>query len=136
MAERPQPAPDPLTRPFWDAARTDRLVLQRCRRCDRVVFPPLSHCPRCHRATLEWAAHPNVGTVHSLARTHLTVVEGIEAPYTTVDVEIDGSNGVHLVGFLASPDAVIGDRVQLRFVDVDGTPTATFFRCDAPPERS
>ena len=30
---RPLPAPDELTRPYWEAAREHRLVVQRCAGC-------------------------------------------------------------------------------------------------------
>ena len=31
---------DPLTKPFWDAAKEDRLVLPRCIDCNRVHWYP------------------------------------------------------------------------------------------------
>ena len=32
--------PDELTRPFWDAANEERLVIQNCRSCDTLQHPP------------------------------------------------------------------------------------------------
>ena len=47
MAEYAKPLPDitPVTRPFWEGARAHKLLIQRCRRCGHVRFPPAPVCP-------------------------------------------------------------------------------------------
>ena len=39
--------PDELTKPFWDAANEQRLVIQNCSVCDRLQNPPLPSCSQC-----------------------------------------------------------------------------------------
>ncbi|CAN5829701.1 OB-fold domain-containing protein [soil metagenome] len=51
---KPGPAASPLTRPFWDAAREERLLIQHCRSCTRWVFYPRQRCPHCWADELEW----------------------------------------------------------------------------------
>jgi uncharacterized protein len=41
------PLPDDLTRPFWEAAKTGQLVLQRCKACGRWAHPPTPFCHAC-----------------------------------------------------------------------------------------
>jgi uncharacterized OB-fold protein len=41
---RPVPVPTNITRPFWDAAKQGKLVLQRCRRCGTWQYWPRPVC--------------------------------------------------------------------------------------------
>ena len=51
--------PDELTKPFWDAANEERLVIQHCHACHRLQHPPAPRCEQC-------------GSGDNLGRTHLT----------------------------------------------------------------
>ena len=47
--------PDDLTKPFWDAANEERLVIQNCTACDRLQHPPVATCRQCGSGdNLEW----------------------------------------------------------------------------------
>lgn len=46
--------PTPETAPFWEAAKDDRLLIQRCRSCVRHYFYPRPFCPSCASADVEW----------------------------------------------------------------------------------
>ena len=48
------PTPTPETAPFWEAAKYDRLLIQRCRSCVLHYFYPRPFCPRCASADVEW----------------------------------------------------------------------------------
>ena len=60
---KPLPRIDGPNRPFWDGARAQRLVLQRCLDCGWVRFPPSLLCPRCLSEKLEWSLLSGRGTV-------------------------------------------------------------------------
>ena len=73
---KPRPLPTPVSQPFWDALRDERVALQRCDACDRWVYYP--------RVPLSRAACPTgsrgppstgVGTVYTF-----TVAEQPTAP--------------------------------------------------------
>ncbi|MEZ4333682.1 MAG: OB-fold domain-containing protein [Myxococcota bacterium] len=55
----------PLTRPYWEGARARRLLLQSCRRCERVWHPPSPGCPHCGAPDPEWVDAGGTGRVHS-----------------------------------------------------------------------
>ena len=38
------PVPDELSKPFWDAVKEKRLVLQHCTACDKLQYPPQQTC--------------------------------------------------------------------------------------------
>jgi hypothetical protein len=46
-SKKPVPLPDELSRPFWDAAKERRLVIQRCSSCGHYNHPPRRFCDAC-----------------------------------------------------------------------------------------
>ena len=68
--ERPSPTPDSLTQPFWEAADSGRLVIQRCSQCRRYFHPPRALCPGCLTDDLAFEAVSGRDTVYSYTVTH------------------------------------------------------------------
>ena len=52
----PKPIPDvnPWAKPFWEAARENKLIIQKCLDCNKHVFYPRLVCPHCFSENLEW----------------------------------------------------------------------------------
>ena len=48
------PTPDELSKPFWDAVNEKRLVVQSCKDCNALQYPPRPKCQDCGSETLEW----------------------------------------------------------------------------------
>ncbi len=67
---KPVPVVAAWARPFWDAAREHRLVLQQCGDCGKTIFYPRAFCPHCLSDNLGWRNACGRGTVYSY-----TVVE-------------------------------------------------------------
>ena len=65
-----EPPTSPLTEPFWDATREQRLLLQWCVACDAVVFYPRDACPTCLGDALEWREAAGTGTVYAVSVQH------------------------------------------------------------------
>ena len=45
------PVPDDLSKPFWDAVNTKKLVLQHCDACNKLQYPPQKTCQVCGYAS-------------------------------------------------------------------------------------
>ena len=103
---KPRPEPTPVSRPFWDALREERVELQHCDDCGRWVYYPRSRCPACLSDRLTWTPVDGLGTVYTftvaeqptaapfadevpqlLAIVELT--EGVRVSTTLVDVDAD-----------------------------------------------
>lgn len=62
---KPIPAADDLTRPFWDAANEERLLVHHCTSCDELQFPPRPRCRYCGADTLDWREVPGRGRINT-----------------------------------------------------------------------
>jgi uncharacterized OB-fold protein len=94
---------DPVTEPFWLAARERRLVAPRCADCGTFRLPPSPFCWRCQSAEVDWVELSGRGTVYTY-----TVVDGYPGlpDITLVPVVVD------------LPDAP-GTRLVSNVIDVD-----------------
>ena len=58
--------PDELTKPFFDAANDERLVIQNCTACDRLQHPPAPACSQCGSGDgLEWKEMSGRGKIYN-----------------------------------------------------------------------
>jgi uncharacterized OB-fold protein len=101
---KPRPLPTPVSQPFWDALRDERVVLQRCDACDRWVYYPRARCPGCLSDQLTWTTVGGLGTVYTF-----TVAEQPTAPPFADEVP----------QLLAVVELTEGVRVSTTLVDVD-----------------
>jgi uncharacterized OB-fold protein len=115
---KPRPQPTPVSQPFWDALRDERVELQRCADCGRWVYYPRSRCPACLSDRLRWTVVDGSGTVYTF-----TVAEQATAPPFADEVP----------QLLAVVELAEGVRMSTTLVDVDpvdiaiGMPVAPVF---------
>jgi len=118
----PAPQVDVESKPYWDALREHRIMLQRCNACHRVRFPPMPGCPYCGARGFEHVDVDGTGRVYSFVRVHraLTPAMENEVPYVVAVVQLDNA-GPRMIGRVdGDPAAVaIDDTVAPRFVDHD-----------------
>jgi uncharacterized OB-fold protein len=131
MTEYTLPLPDvedPLTAPFWAAAREGRLVAQSCATCGYLRWPPGPICTECLTPGGEWTEVSPHGTLYSYAEYHRALDPRFAAdvPYTVGLVELD--EGPRMYGLLRSAvqTADVGRKVRAVFDAV--TDQVTFVR--------
>jgi uncharacterized OB-fold protein len=122
---RPIPEPRALTAPFWNAARSQRLEIQRCRDCGTYHHPPIPQCQTCQSTNLGWTQVSGRGKIYGYTVMHQPLVSGFEEaiPYTCVAVELDEQAGLLLVTNLlggSSADPAVGRIVEVEFEEIDG----------------
>lgn len=119
-ADMPAPVPHPeIDASFWEATRREELRVQRCKTCGSFQ-PSEVLCFRCHSFDVGWEQVPGTGTIFSWERVWAPVYPALRdhGPYLVVLVEIDGAQGVRMVGNLVgevSQKVDIGDRVEAVF---------------------
>lgn len=100
MAEKnqeiPKPLPQitPLTRPFWEAAARQSLVIQRCLSCGAWIWCPRPDCAECGGERLEWSPVSGRGKVYSFTIIREVVGRGArgfekEIPYVVAWIDLE-----------------------------------------------
>jgi hypothetical protein len=136
MAERttkPLPAPDELSRSFWEAAKQHQLVVQRCGACGYFNHPPRSACDACQSQQLTFTPVSGRGTIYTYTVMHQPNIAGFEEqiPYLNILVELEEQPRLFMVANLpgAERDKVkIGGRVEVHFEDVNEEISLPLFR--------
>lgn len=114
---RLQPLVDNWNRPFWDAAKEQRLLLQRCAATGRCFFPPAPVSPFTGKPDWAWIDASGKGELWSFVVFHQSYFPGMkdELPYPVAMVKLDEGPYLltNLVGTTAA--AKIGMRLAVRF---------------------
>lgn len=128
---KPVPVVSPWARPFWEAAREHRLLLQHCDDCGKLIFYPRAFCPHCLSANLGWRAASGRGTVYSY-----TVVEANapsafarDVPYVVAVIRLE--EGVQMLSNVVGcePSQLRCDMpVEVTFEKLDDRFTLPRFR--------
>ncbi len=86
------PVPDDLSKPFWDAVNTKKLVLQHCDACNKLQYPPQKTCQVCGSdAKLVWKEVAGKGHI----ATYIVIEDGRlnrrmpDQPYNLAMVTLD-----------------------------------------------
>jgi len=117
-AGRFEPEVTTHTRPFWDATREGRLVIQWCSACDRPVWYPREVCPRCLGHDHEWREASGAGTVNAVTVMHRpgTAHMADRVPYAVAMIDLP--EGIRMMSNVVGcePDDVRpGMRVRLTW---------------------
>jgi uncharacterized OB-fold protein len=113
---RPLPEPTPESKPFWDACRDGKLVLQHCKSCGEVNWFPRGLCRFCAADNFEWVASNGRGTVYSFSVITRASDSGIPTPYVLalVDLEEGPRLMTHIIE-CAPATVAIDMPVEVRF---------------------
>ncbi len=102
--KKPVPIVNDWARPFWEAAREERLILQQCNDCKNHIFYPRISCPHCFSDHLTWVDASGNGTVYSF-----TIVENNppsafinDVPYVVAVVRLE--EGVQMLSNIVGCD--------------------------------
>ena len=115
------PVVTPLTQPYWDGARAEKLMFQQCRACGTNWHPPMPICPACHSGDVDWLAAAGGGTIYTYTIVQHPTHSAFEdkVPYVVAVVELDeGPRIVMNVKHCAVEDVRGGMRVSVFFEPV------------------
>ncbi|MCC2095570.1 MAG: Zn-ribbon domain-containing OB-fold protein [Hyphomicrobiales bacterium] len=120
--KRPVPVPSKTSRPFWDAAKERRLVIQYDPQAKRWQFYPRAIGLDSGSRNLEWREVSGKGSIYSYTVTSIPTA-GFEdkVPYALAIVDLD--EGVRMLANLiniAPDDVTIGMRVRVCWEEIGG----------------
>jgi len=118
--EKPVPIADDISRPFWDAAKEHRLVVQRCTECGYYNHPPRPACDRCSSQRLAFAPVSGRCVIYTFTVMHQPNVAGFESevPYVNIVVELEEQPLLFMVSNLPHAELKkirIGGRAEVWF---------------------
>jgi uncharacterized OB-fold protein len=117
---RPRPGVTHDTRFFWEGIERGKLLIQRCRGCERLRHPPGPMCASCR--SLEWDAieASGRGSVYSYVVAHHPAIPPFDYPNVIALVELEEGTRIvsNLVG-LARDEVKIGMPVVCEIAEVE-----------------
>jgi len=98
----PRPSVNDDTRPFFEAAREHRLVVQRCLACGVHRHPPRPMCPHCASFDAEFDEVSGRGTLFTYSVVHQPFHPAMRdvVPYVVAVIELEETGGTRLTSNL------------------------------------
>lgn len=133
-ALRPLPHATAWSKPYWDAAKDKRFVIQHCKDCDKPIMYPRRFCPHCLNDNLDFRPSAGKGEIYTMTVQVAGPPSGFgdKLPYVVAVIKLD--EGVQLMSNIVGEDresARIGDRVAVDFETVeDGETVLPVFRLE------
>ena len=114
----PNPTVNADSAPYWEGARDNKLLLQRCSDCGTLRFFPRYLCTECGSDNTDWVEAAGRGTVHSFTVVHRAAFPEFQAQTPYVVALIDLEEGPRMMTNIVGDDALdveIGDAVTVAF---------------------
>ena len=122
---RPIPIPDALSKPFWDACKEGKLMVQYCSYCDRKQFPPEPTCRECGwQYHLTWIPTSGRGTIVGYSVTYDTRLRmwSPDQPFNNVIVALEEDPVINFHSNLPGApvnEIPVGAKVQVYFLELE-----------------
>ena len=129
--KKPLPVVQPWSKPFWEAAKRRKLMIQTCNHCGLKVFYPRKYCPDCWSSNLGWSEASGRGKIFSYSITMAGVEERFAEDLPFVLALVDLKEGVRMMTNIVEckpEEVVIGMDVEVTFKDVTDEFTLPMFR--------
>jgi uncharacterized protein len=116
-SQKPAPVPDEWTLGYWEAAKEQRLVVQRCIECGHAQYPPDVACHRCQSQSFRFDDVSGRGTLYSFSTFRRSLMPVFEAPYSMALVDLDDVDVRMLTNLVEvdPDDARVGMAVEVVF---------------------
>ncbi len=115
--------------PFWEAARAERLILQKCGACGRHQHYPRIVCRHCQSHDLSWQESTGAGAVFTFSTVYRSPGPFVDdVPYITAVVELEEGARMYTRIVECDPQRVaIGMKVRPKFVPQNDVVTFVYF---------
>ncbi len=135
---RPVPAPDDISRFFWEAAAEGRLVLQRCAACHQLQYPPDVVCTYCQCEDLVPTEVSGRATLYSFVVVDRAFHPGFvpHLPYVLALVELEEQPALRMLTNVVDAIAnelTIGTADARHASSAEADVTMPVFRPEARP---
>lgn len=129
--ERPLPAVEPHSRPFWEGLRDRRLLLAQCDTCGALSYPPELSCASCGSSRRTWVEASGRGSLWTWTVCHPPMLPWFAQHGTWLVAVVELEEGPRMVTTLrdvAEEDVRIGLELVADFEDIEEDTTLVVFR--------
>ena len=128
---KPLPAINEDTAPYWEYCRKHELRMQKCQQCGYIRFPVSIVCPKCHSLEAEWTKLSGKGKVYSFIVYHQAYHPSYkdDIPYAVAIIQLDEGPRMesNIIG-CKMEDIKIDMPVEVSFDDVTDEVTLPKFK--------
>lgn len=117
---------DPITEPFWDAARQHKLVAQYSPSANKYQLYPRLYMAGSGETDLEWRELSGKGTIYAVTEVRRAMVGSVKVPYFSALVDLE--EGPRLLTRITSAECAIGDSVEVEWEARGEDPPFPVFR--------
>ena len=101
--KKPLPKPTKWSAKFWDGTKRHKLLIQKCRKCNKYIFYPKIYCTYCFSEDLEWVQSSGKGIIYSYTVVMNNPVSSFmdDIPFVIAIVELNERVRMlsHIVGY-------------------------------------
>ena len=118
---KPVPVTQPWTEEFWKGTKQHKLLIQKCRACQALIFYPRKYCPECWSGDLGWQEASGRARVNTFTVTRSMVEPKFMGDLPYVLAMVDLEEGVRMMTRIVGcePESVrIGLEVEVVFKDI------------------
>ena len=121
------PVPDEMSKPFWDACNEGRLVIQNCKACNNMQYPPQPTCDLCgSKDNLEWREVSGRGRIHTYGVVYDCPVRMLQTdqPFNVAVISLEEDPEVLMYSHLPGTpvdEVPVGASVQVEFETTQAT---------------
>ena len=108
---------DPILNTFIEGLKNEKILYNRCNKCEKDFLPPAYHCPTCGNDKLEIKEAKKEGTIETFTVVHVAPTDFIEeVPYIVGIVQLnDNLRIMARIKTTQIDDIRIGDKVKAAF---------------------
>jgi len=126
---RPRPTPTDDGVFFFEAAKSGKLMVQKCPACAHYQFPPHAACQKCQSFGMVPTEVSGNGEIYSFVVTHYPQVPAFDYPLPVALIQLDeGPRMISNIVGTDPSDLAIGMGVAVTFVECDNDLTLPMFK--------
>lgn len=115
--------------PLWEGVKQEKLLIQKCKGCGKILHPPRPMCPACQSTESEHIEASGKGKIYSYVTYHKSPHKGFKAPYSVVLVELEEGPRVISNMVDVKPEEIkIGMPVKVAYEKIDDKLTLFKFK--------
>ena len=107
--------PTSKTQKFWDGIKEGKIYTTKCKKCEKLNFPPVADCPTCLSSNMKWVELSGKGEIETF--THIPIKPASFQSYDDYTIAIARLNeGVRALAWLTGvklADTKVGMKVKL-----------------------